>query len=368
MAVIRLAIALICLLFVAACGSKYKMAATKNNVPAKAAPYIGYVQKASQTYGVPQDIILAVMQTESGFNPKAHSPTGVKGLMQVTQSTYTGLGFTGDRANPENSIMAGTKLLAQNYKQYGNWNDALTAYNAGPAGVTGVRSGRWGTWAGNKGKQREAKNYAPTVMKNRANFGSVDEAPPAGDEEEVETPQEATTPGFQYELPTIGEATSPFGALQPVEYTPPQLDESWFAQAEQSPIEMAALPQTEAFSDNYFQDLLEGRPQLRPESLPDMPPLQPPEPQPTMQDLVQATGALPIVQNGQPTFAIPESAAEARELRKFDPYDEMTRGSLVNLMQMLKQAEAQRVDVNKPMFSSYPTMFDDELLQLIDEV
>lgn len=380
MAVLRLAIALICLLVLSGCGAKYKMAESKTNIAAKAQPYMGYVQKASQTYGVPQDIILAVMQTESRFDPKAHSPTGVKGLMQVTQSTYTGLGFTGDRANPENSIMAGTKLLSQNYKQYGNWNDALTAYNAGHHGVTGIKSGKWGAWTGNKGKQKEARNYAPTVMKNRTNFGGVAGAdtsvpiapsrmePTAGDTGEDTTQQEDAYTDFQPGLPAISEAQSPFGALQPVEYTPPNIDESWFAQAEQAPVEMATLQPTDTGSDNYFQDVLEGRAPQRPQSLLGIPTFEVPEPQPTMQDMVQATGALPIVQNGQPTFAIPETPTEARELRKFDPYDEMTRGSLVNLMQMLKQAEAQKSNINKPMFSSYPTMFDDDLLQLIDEV
>ena len=135
--------------------------------PDGAKPYMDTVRNASKAYGVPEDVILAVMQTESGFKPDAQSPTGVKGLMQVTQNTYKGLGFSGDRSDPTNSINAGTKLLSQLYKQYGNWEDAFTAYNGGGHGVTGVRSGDWGTWSNNPSKQREISQYASRVNNYR---------------------------------------------------------------------------------------------------------------------------------------------------------------------------------------------------------
>ena len=120
-------------------------------------------QEAAKAHNVPVNVLLAVAQAESGFNPNAVSSTGVKGLMQVTQDTYNGLGFTGDRANPANSINAGAKLLSQLYGKYGNWDDAFYAYNGGHHGVTGVRQGNWGSWANNQGKQREITNYAPKV-------------------------------------------------------------------------------------------------------------------------------------------------------------------------------------------------------------
>ena len=133
----------------------------------RAKPYMGIVQAASKAYGVPEDVILAVIETESGFKPDAKSATGVRGLMQVTQDTYKGLGFTGDRSDPTNSVNAGTKLLSQLYKQYGNWDDAFTAYNGGSHGVSGIRSGNWGTWATNPNKQREISQYASRVNRYR---------------------------------------------------------------------------------------------------------------------------------------------------------------------------------------------------------
>lgn len=135
-----------------------------------AAPYRAMISEAAKAYGVPEDVILAVAQTESGFKPNAVSPTGVKGLMQVTQDTYRGLGFTGDRSDPTNSVNAGTKLLSQLYGQYGNWDDALAAYNGGADAVKGMRSGSWGIWANNPGKQREISNYARKVNSYRTGW------------------------------------------------------------------------------------------------------------------------------------------------------------------------------------------------------
>jgi hypothetical protein len=106
--------------------------------------------------------------------------------MQVTQKTYNGLGFTGDRADPRNSIMAGTKLLRENFERYGNWEDALAAYNGGPGAVSGLRRDQWGGISA--AKRREVANYAPAVMRNlRGMFGSGP-APSAGGDAEGAPP------------------------------------------------------------------------------------------------------------------------------------------------------------------------------------
>ena len=136
---------------------------TKYTLPQGSKPYQTFITEASKAYNVPEPLIAAVMQTESGFRPNAVSHTGVKGLMQVTQDTYNGLGFTGDRADPRNSIFAGTKLLGNLYKQYGNWEDALYAYNGGGYAVKGMRENNWGSISPNK--QKEVRRYASAVGK-----------------------------------------------------------------------------------------------------------------------------------------------------------------------------------------------------------
>lgn len=132
-----------------------------------AAPYMDMFKAASAKYGVPLDVLLAVAQTESDFNPHSVSSTGVRGIMQVTGDTYRGLGFTGDRADPNNSIQAGAKLLSQLYGKYGDWDNVFYAYNGGHNAVTGIRDGNWGVWANNPGKIKEITNYAPKVNRYR---------------------------------------------------------------------------------------------------------------------------------------------------------------------------------------------------------
>lgn len=140
-------------------------------VPAQAQQYMPLVNEAAETYKVPANIVLAVMATESGFEAGAVSETGVLGLMQVTQKTYEALGFTGDRADPRNSILAGTKLLGQLYEKYGNWDEALADYNGGPDGVKGLRTGDWGRWANDPAKQKQIKEYGPKVMSHLGKIG-----------------------------------------------------------------------------------------------------------------------------------------------------------------------------------------------------
>lgn len=92
-------------------------------------------QEASNTYGVPVNLLKAVGMAESNFNPYAQSGAGAQGVMQLMPATAAGLGVT----NPfdvRQNIMGGAKLLAQNLSMYGgNVDLALAAYNAGPGNV-----------------------------------------------------------------------------------------------------------------------------------------------------------------------------------------------------------------------------------------
>lgn len=80
------------------------------------------VRKASEKYGVDESLILAIMQTESSFNPYAVSGSDALGLMQVVQHTagkdvfqMRGKWGTPSRSylfDPENNIDTGTAYLA----------------------------------------------------------------------------------------------------------------------------------------------------------------------------------------------------------------------------------------------------------------
>ena len=88
---------------------------------------------AAQT-GVPLSLLTQVASTESSFNPSAVSPEGAQGLMQLMPGTAASLGVS-NPMDPAQSALGGAEYLEQLYKQYGDWNTALIAYNEGPGNL-----------------------------------------------------------------------------------------------------------------------------------------------------------------------------------------------------------------------------------------
>ena len=89
------------------------------------------VEEAGQKYGVEPSLIKAIIETESGGNPRAVSPAGAQGLMQMMPGTAAELGVQ-DPFNPAENIMAGTRYFRQLLDRYqGSTRLALAAYNWG---------------------------------------------------------------------------------------------------------------------------------------------------------------------------------------------------------------------------------------------
>ncbi|CAM2933031.1 membrane-bound lytic murein transglycosylase MltC [Vibrio rarus] len=116
--------------------------------------YANIVRKASQRYGIPEDLIYAIIKTESSFNPYAVSWANAYGLMQVVPKTAgadvfklvkkkSGMPSPEYLFNPENNIDVGTAyfyILKTRYlKNIHNFVSLeyamISAYNGGTGGV-----------------------------------------------------------------------------------------------------------------------------------------------------------------------------------------------------------------------------------------
>jgi soluble lytic murein transglycosylase-like protein len=104
--------------------------------PVPAAPPV-MAASAARKFDLPESFVQSVMRAESGFNPKAVSPKGATGLMQLMPDTAKKLGV--DPKNPQQNAEGGAQYLRELLALYENRPDqvllALAAYNAGPAAV-----------------------------------------------------------------------------------------------------------------------------------------------------------------------------------------------------------------------------------------
>ncbi len=88
------------------------------------------LQEANR-YEVDPCLVKAIIMAESGYNPKAISKRGAKGLMQLMPSTAEALGVE-DIFNPEQNISGGVRYFKQLVNKFdGDVTLALAAYNAG---------------------------------------------------------------------------------------------------------------------------------------------------------------------------------------------------------------------------------------------
>jgi soluble lytic murein transglycosylase-like protein len=111
---------------------------------------------------VPPDILRALHGTESTFGtartPHGNmvSSAGATGHFQFMPGTAKQFGLSKeDTYDFEKSKMAAAKYLAQLYNEFGNYGEALRAYNAGPTGYRSIKSG--------KSKSPENENYLSRV-------------------------------------------------------------------------------------------------------------------------------------------------------------------------------------------------------------
>jgi soluble lytic murein transglycosylase-like protein len=93
------------------------------------------VDAASERFGVPRELVIAVSRAESAFRSDVKSPAGATGLMQLMPATARGLGVT-DVTDPWQNLAGGTKYLRQLLDRFdGDVTKVIAGYNAGPNAV-----------------------------------------------------------------------------------------------------------------------------------------------------------------------------------------------------------------------------------------
>lgn len=124
--------------------------------PARKASYDEIVDEVSRTSGVESALLHAVISVESHYNPKALSPKGATGLMQLMPQTAKRYGVA-DSYDPLQNLQGGARYLRDLLLMFDNNTSlALAAYNAGENAVKKH---------GNRiPPYRETLNYVPRVL------------------------------------------------------------------------------------------------------------------------------------------------------------------------------------------------------------
>jgi len=101
--------------------------------------YSRVIAEASTRYAVPERLIWAVIRVESGFDKRAVSPKGARGLMQLMPSTAKLLGVR-NVFDPRENIHGGTRHLRAMMERFPyDLPLAIAAYNAGEKAVLDFR-------------------------------------------------------------------------------------------------------------------------------------------------------------------------------------------------------------------------------------
>jgi hypothetical protein len=97
--------------------------------------WVPFIEEAAARFAIPVSWIREIIRVESNGNPKAVSPKGAVGLMQLMPNTYAELraryGLGDDPANPHDNIIAGAAYLRDMHERFG-FAGFIAAYNAGP--------------------------------------------------------------------------------------------------------------------------------------------------------------------------------------------------------------------------------------------
>ncbi len=145
--------------------------------------FAAIIEKYSNEYGVDPKLIHSMIATESAFNPRAVSPKGAQGLMQLMPGTAAHLGVA-NPFDPEENISGGIRHMRSLLDMFSGYQDglmlSLAAYNAGENLVRRL---------GRVPAIQETNNYVRTIIQRYGQTETVIHDPmPAPDPAQVQFP------------------------------------------------------------------------------------------------------------------------------------------------------------------------------------
>jgi soluble lytic murein transglycosylase-like protein len=150
------------------------------------------VDRIAAQHSLPPQLIHSVIKVESNYNPRAVSPKGAQGLMQLIPATARRFGVA-DSFNPMENIQGGAKYLKYLLDLYNNdYALALAAYNAGEAAVA-----RYGAVP----PYKETQNYLHLVADQIKRLNKAAEG--AGQAQPVNQPAETAPDALKHMQPIM---------------------------------------------------------------------------------------------------------------------------------------------------------------------
>jgi len=123
--------------------------------------YIAIAQQDALDAGIPSTYVIRQINLESGFNPRAVSPSGAVGIAQFLPDTAANLGI--NPWDPIQALRGAARLMASYVHLYkGNYAMALAAYNGGTAAVQHAFSVCGSSWI--NCLPAETRNYIYRIM------------------------------------------------------------------------------------------------------------------------------------------------------------------------------------------------------------
>lgn len=171
----------------------------------RAGRYRGMIESTLRSVGVPTDLLF-LAQLESSYDTRLVSRAGARGMWQFMASRSDDYGlkrtrWVDERQDPVKSTLAAARHLKDLFAEFGDWNLAMAAYDAGPANIQRIvaRTGYADYWTlyAMGALPRYLRNYVPIILataiiaRDPAKYGvsvANPEAPDAVDLESVSVP------------------------------------------------------------------------------------------------------------------------------------------------------------------------------------